>query len=71
MSVRVACYAGHRGEEEPRVFWLEGRRIEVMAILERWLSPGQRGFRVQAYDARVYVLRHDEAADEWEVSLVG
>ena len=69
MKLRVQCYAGHRGEEEPRAFDLGDRRIEVMAIVDRWRSPDHRCFRVQAYDASVYILRHDEAAGEWELTL--
>ena len=57
MKVHVHCYAGHRGEEEPRSFDLGDRRIEVMAIIDRWLSPNHRNFKVQAYDGGVYILR--------------
>lgn len=35
----IQCYAGHRGEEEPRAFDLGDRRIEVMKIIDRWRSP--------------------------------
>ncbi|HWZ71528.1 MAG TPA: hypothetical protein VN326_08635 [Casimicrobiaceae bacterium] len=65
----MQCYAGHRGEEEPRSFDLGDRRIEVMEIIDRWLSPGDRYFKVRAYDGGVYILRHDEGADEWEMSF--
>jgi hypothetical protein len=69
MKIHVQCYAGHRGEEEPRSFDLGDRRIEVMEIIDRWLSPGDRYFKVRAYDGGVYILRHDEGADEWEMSF--
>ena len=69
MKIRVQCYAGHRGEEEPRAFYLDDRRHEVMEISDRWLSPGHRCFKVQAYDGSVYILRHDETAGEWEMTL--
>ena len=68
MKLPVQCYAGHRGEEEPRALDLCDRRIEIMEIIDRWLSPDHRYFRVQAYDGRGYVLRHDEAG-EWELTL--
>jgi hypothetical protein len=68
VKLRVQCYAGHRGEEEPRAFYLGDRRIEVMKIIDRWLSPEHRYFRVQAYDGSVYILRHDETAGEWELT---
>jgi phage-related protein len=68
IKVRVQCYAGHRGEEEPRAFYLGDQRADIMEIIDRWLSPCRRHFRVQAYDGSVYILHHDEAAGEWELT---
>jgi hypothetical protein len=68
MQIRVQCYAGHRGEEEPRAFDLGDRRLEVVEIIDRWLAPDHRYFKVQADDANVYILRHDEAAGGWEMT---
>ena len=36
MKIRVECYAGYRGEEEPRAFKLGERRFAVLEILDRW-----------------------------------
>lgn len=68
MQIRVHCYAGHRGEEEPRAFDLEDRRLEIVLIIDRRLAPDHRYFKVQADDGNVYVLRHDEAASDWEMT---
>lgn len=68
MRIPVQCYAGHRGEEEPRAFDLGDRRLEVVEIVDRWLAPDHRYFKVQADDDNVYILRHDEAAGEWEMT---
>jgi hypothetical protein len=68
MQIRVQCYAGHRGEEEPRTFDLGDRRLEVMEIIDRWHAPDHRYFKVQADDGNVYILRHDEGAGEWEMT---
>ena len=68
MPIRVSCYAGYRAEQEPTAFWLGDRRLEVKAILDRWYAPAQRWFRVDADDGDTYVLRHDEASDEWEIA---
>lgn len=67
MEIRVECYAGHRGEAEPRAFQLGARRFEVMAILDRWLDPDRRYFKVQTDDGATYILRHDEASGLWEI----
>lgn len=67
MQIRVECHAGYRGEAEPRAFFLERRRVEVMAVLDRWLDPRHRYFKVQAYDGTRYLLRYDEDAELWEM----
>jgi hypothetical protein len=72
MKLKVECYAGHRGEEEPRVFFLDGRRVAVIAVVDRWLSPNYRYFKVQADDGGIYILRYDESTDQWDLaSFVG
>jgi len=68
MAIRVECYAGYRGEQEPTAFWLGERRLPVRTIVDRWFAPAQRWFRVDAGDGNLYVLRHDEATGEWELA---
>jgi hypothetical protein len=68
MTIRVECYAGYRGEQEPVAFWLGERRLVVRAIVDRWFAPAQRWFRVDADDGHLYVLRHDEPSDAWEIA---
>jgi hypothetical protein len=69
MRIQVQCYAGHRGEEEPRAFHLGERRFEVLEILDRWLSPRERYFKLRADDGNVYILRHDEREGEWDMTM--
>lgn len=72
MKIRVECHAGHRAEEEPRAFTLGETRFAVAAIVDRWLDPRHRYFKVKVDDGRQFVLRHDAATDEWELAaLVG
>ena len=68
MRIRVECHAGHRGEEEPRAFTLGERRFEVRELLDRWLDPTHRYFKVRTDDGRVFLLRHDEHSGEWELA---
>ena len=65
MKLRVECYAGYRGDEEPRAFALGERRLEVLEILDRWLAPDHRYFKVAASDGDTYILRHDNVTGEW------
>lgn len=67
--IRVDCYAGHRGEETPRRFFLGEREIEVMDVVDRWLDPQYRYFKVRGSDGGVYILRHDVPKDHWEMTL--
>ena len=69
MKLRVQCYAGHRGEEEPRSFELGDRRIDVLEIVDRWIAPDHRYFKVHASDGSLYILRYDSLADEWEMTF--
>lgn len=50
-AIRVECYAGHRGEEEPHRFWIGEREVEVVDILDRWLDPAHRYFKVSGKEA--------------------
>jgi len=65
MKLKVECYAGYRGEQEPCAFVLGERRLEVVSILDRWVAPDHRYFKVAASDGHTWVLRHDENSGEW------
>jgi len=67
MAIRVECYASYRGEQEPLAFWLGERRLTVRDVVDRWVAPEQRWFAVDANDGNVYVLRHDELSEAWEI----
>jgi len=69
LPVRVECYAGYRGEETPRCFHIGNRRVEVVDILDRWLAPEHRYFKLCAGDGDVYILRHDVAGGRWELTM--
>lgn len=69
MKLQVECYAGHRGEETPRLMIMGDRAVEVAEVLDRWLAPAQRYFRVRGVDDAIYILRHDSAADYWELTM--
>jgi hypothetical protein len=69
LPVRVECYAGYRGEETPRRFRLSGPWRAVEEVVDRWLAPDHRYFKVRADDGDDYLLRHDTAAQCWELVL--
>lgn len=59
LAVRVECYAGYRGDETPIRFFLGERKIEVVQVLDRWLAPDHRYFKLQGDDGDVYIIRYD------------
>lgn len=69
MEIRVECYAGHRGEQEPRRLDLAGRAVEVVSIEDRWYGPDHRYFKVWGGDGAEYILRHEEREGRWEITL--
>jgi hypothetical protein len=69
MQIRVDCYAGHRGEETPRRVHLDGRCVEVAEVLDRWLAPDHRYFKVLGTDDAIYIMRHNVSPDAWELTM--
>ncbi len=67
MRIRVECYAGYRGEEVPRRFWIGNREIEIKKIEDRWIAPDHRYFKVLGDDNDIYILRHDSVSWDWEL----
>jgi hypothetical protein len=50
MHLSVECYAGHRGEETPRQIRFGDRVVEVREVVDRWLAPEHRYFKVTGDD---------------------
>lgn len=68
-AIKVECYAGYRGEETPVRFYLGERCIEVSEVLDRWLAPSHRYFKLRGDDNGIYILRHSTSEDIWEMTL--
>jgi hypothetical protein len=67
MDIAVECYAGYRGDETPRRFSIGERPVQVARIIDRWVTPDYRYFRVAGDDGRVYVLGQNVASGKWEL----
>lgn len=68
-TIRVECYAGYRGEETPRRFFLGEREVEVVEVVDRWFDPEHHYFKVRGNDGGIYILRQDIAKANWEMIL--
>ncbi len=69
MRVRVECYAGYRGEETPLVFFFGEREVEVVEIVDRWVTPEHRYFKVRDKNGVDTILRHDTVSGRWEMPM--
>jgi hypothetical protein len=69
ITLRVDCYAGYRGEETPRRLYFGERAVEVEEVLDRWIAPDHRYFKLRANDGSTYIIRHDIRSDRWELSF--
>lgn len=69
LRIGVECYAGHRGEQMPRTLVLGDRRLAVIEVLDAWLAPDHRYFKLKAADGNTYLVRHDERATIWELTM--
>ena len=67
MRIQVDCYAGYRGEETPRRIRMATYKIDVNKVLDRWLAPDHRYFKVIGDDDATYIIRHDTEKLEWEL----
>ncbi|PYI82660.1 MAG: hypothetical protein DME26_16885 [Verrucomicrobia bacterium] len=70
--IQVEAYAGHKADETPRSFVLEGQRIEIAEVLDRWHQleslpewPRANYFKVRGANQREYLLKHDQELNEW------
>lgn len=69
MKIRVECYSGYRGQETPRRFWLDDCRVEIREVVDRWLDPDHRYFKVVGHDGATYLLRHDPESGGWGLTF--
>lgn len=68
-QIGVECYAGYRGEETPRLLHIGEHEVAVIEVLDRWLAPDHRYFKLRGDDGANYIIRHDHYRDEWELTL--
>jgi hypothetical protein len=70
VQVRVECYAGHRGEETPRRLFVDERAIELTEVLDQWLAPDHRYFKVLGANGALYILRYDVDGGFWDLTFL-
>ena len=69
-QVAVEAIAGYKGEKTPQSFILEGKRLFVEQVVDRWYTETHSYFRVKASDSQRYVLRLNLDEDCWELVML-
>ena len=69
LRIKVKCYSGYRGEEIPRSIFFNDKEIHVNQILDMWLAPDHRYFKLSDSDENVYIIRHDTEKCFWDLTF--
>ena len=69
MQITVDCHAGHRGEEMPRMIRFESQNVKVKKVIDQWIGPDHRYFKILGDDGATYIIRHDIVRWLWELTL--
>jgi hypothetical protein len=64
IKLDVECYSGHKADERPVRFTLEGAQYSVEAVLDQWYGPESVYFRVRADDGNLYILRQQVYSEQ-------
>ena len=68
--IRVECTASDtNGLGDPAVIWFGARRVEVLAVTDRWFGGDQRWWKVETSDG-IYIVRLNESGGSWELAAV-
>ena len=68
MEIKVDCYSGYRGEETPRRIRFAHRQVMVSEVIDCWLAPDHRYFKLRGDDGGIYIIRHDTMRWIWELT---
>lgn len=69
--ISVMAHAGYRGEEQPRSFFIEDRKIDVIRVNDQWIEQDAEGknrsrcFRVEGSDGSMHLLCCYEMTGDW------
>lgn len=73
--ITVSAYSGYKANERPTAFIVDGRRHDVVHVIDRWYGVEHDYFKVLGEDGKVYLLRWHRMLDLWflvkEVEKVG
>jgi hypothetical protein len=65
LPIHVDAYSFYKANERPQQFTLDEEIYEIAAVLDQWYEPSAMYFKVRSTEGKTYLLRYDEAVDEW------
>ena len=68
MRLKVECATGPL-EHRPLRFTAGGRLVEIDEIVDAWPGEPHTYFKVTDSRKNVYIVRHDEIHDEWDLVM--
>ncbi len=69
IKITVSSYSGYAADERPLAFIFGEKKYNIVEIIDRWYGPDHRYFKVRADDGNEYIMRYDNARDEWELDF--
>jgi hypothetical protein len=69
MQVHVETYVDAGGADKLSRFRLDGRVVEVADNIDQWHGADHHYVKVRGSDGDVYILRHNEIRDAWELTM--
>ncbi len=72
--IAVECYSGYKANERPVAFTFQGRRREIVEIVDRWYEgdlqaghPQVSYFKVKTVEGTAFLLRYISLFDAWSI----
>lgn len=65
--MKIACCTDYNMNESPTIFSLMNRSYKVEEVIDRWYGAGVVYFKLRANDGNIYLLKHDERQDWWDL----
>jgi hypothetical protein len=69
MRIQVETHETLRDPEQVHRLQFNGRGVEIVETADQWAGPDYRYFKVRDTDGNLYIVRHDEPRNEWELTM--
>ena len=67
MNDQVECHSGYTYAQRPTAVYWQDERLGIEEILDEWLSPNARHFKVITVNRLLFELSYREDSDQWKI----